>query len=61
LKGVKEKLGRLPQNVIADSAYGSEENYAYLEQEQVGNYLKYNTFGKEQRPRYKPNPAADQM
>jgi hypothetical protein len=62
LQGVKERLGRLPKNVIADSAYGSEENYAYLEQEQVGNYLKYNTFGKEQRPRYKPNPfAADQM
>jgi transposase len=62
LKGVKEKLGRLPKNVIADSAYGSEENYAYLQQEQVGNYLKYNTFGKEQRARYKPNPfAADQM
>jgi transposase len=62
LKGVKKQLGRLPRNVIADSAYGSEENYAYLEQEQVGNYLKYNTFGKEQRPRYKPNPfAVDQM
>lgn len=62
LKGVKKQLGRLPKKVIADSAYGSEENYAYLNQEQVGNYLKYNTFGKEQRPRYKPNPfAADQM
>jgi transposase len=62
LKGVKEKVGRLPKNVIADSAYGSEENYAYLEQEQVGNYLKYNSFGKEQRARYKPNPfAADQL
>jgi hypothetical protein len=48
LKGVKEKLGRLPKNVIADSAYGSEENYAYINQEQVGNYLKYNSFGKEQ-------------
>ncbi len=62
LQGVKGQLGRLPKNVIADSGYGSEENYAFLEQEQVGNYLKYNTFGKEQRPRYKPNPfAADQM
>jgi transposase len=62
LKGVKGRLGRLPKNVIADSGYGSEENYAYLEQEQVGNYVKYNTFGKEQRARYKPNPfAADQM
>jgi len=62
LQGVKDRLGRLPENVIADSAYGSEENYAYLAQEQVGNYVKYNTFGKEQRARYKPNPfAADQM
>lgn len=62
LEGVKEQLGRLPKNVIADSAYGSEENYAYLEQEQVGNYLKYNHFGQEQRARYKPNPfAADQL
>jgi transposase len=62
LQGVKEKLGRLPKNVMADSAYGSEENYAYLAQEQVGNYLKYNTFGQEQRARYKPNSfAADQM
>jgi transposase len=62
LQGVKEKLGRLPKNVMADSAYGSEENYAYLAQEQVGNYLKYNTFGQEQRARYKPNAfAANQM
>lgn len=62
LEKVKAQLGRLPENVIADSAYGSEENYAYINQEQVGNYLKYNFFGKEQRPRYKPNPfAADQL
>jgi hypothetical protein len=62
LQGVKARLGRLPKNVVTDSGYGSEENYAYLNAEQVGNYVKYNTFGKEQRPRYKPNPfAADQM
>jgi transposase len=62
LNGVKDKLGRLPKNVIADSGYGSEENYAYLDQEKVGSYVKYNTFGKEQRVRHKPNPfAADQL
>jgi transposase len=62
LTGLKEKIGRLPKNVIADSAYGSEENYAYINQEKVENYLKYNSFGKEQRPRYKPNPfASDQL
>ncbi len=40
--------------MIADSAYGSEENYAYLEQERVGNYLKYNTFYQEHRPHFQP-------
>jgi transposase len=62
LQALKDKLGWLPKNVIADSAYGSEENYAYLNEERVGNYLKYNSFGKEQRPRYKPNPfTSDQL
>ncbi len=62
LQGLKQSLGRLPKNVIADSAYGSEENYAYISQKQVGNYLKYNTFGQERHPRYKPNPfASDQL
>jgi hypothetical protein len=56
LEQTKEQLGRLPDNVIADSAYGSEENYAYLEQEQVGNYLKYNTYYQEHRPHFKPKP-----
>lgn len=36
--------GRLPKKIIADAAYGSEENYAYVEQHGVQNYLKYNTF-----------------
>ena len=56
LKQTKQQLGRLPDNIVADSAYGSEENYAYLEQEQVGNYLKYNTFYQEHRPHFKPKP-----
>ena len=56
LKQVKQQNGRLPQNVVADSAYGSEENYLFLEQEQLGNYLKYNTFFQEHRPHFKPKP-----
>ena len=36
--------GRLPKKIVADAAYGSEENYAYLEQRGVQNFLKYNTF-----------------
>lgn len=62
LEQTKSMLGSLPRNVITDSAYGSEENYAYLNLAGIGNYLKYNNFKKEQRPRYKPNPfAGDQM
>ncbi len=56
LKQTKQQLGRLPDNIVADSAYSSEENYAYLDQEQVGNYLKYNTFYQEHRPHFKPKP-----
>jgi transposase len=44
LENLRTHLGRLPNNVITDAGYGSEENYAYLEQHSVGNYLKYNTF-----------------
>ena len=39
-----EQLTHQPENVVADAAYGSEENYAYLEQHKLGNYLKYTTF-----------------
>ena len=30
LRHLEEKLGRLPENVIADAGYGSEENYEYF-------------------------------
>jgi hypothetical protein len=29
---------------VADAAYGSEQNYVYVEEKKIGNYLKYNTF-----------------
>jgi transposase len=38
----------LPGNISADAAYGSEENYVYLEEHKLGNYVKYNTFYREQ-------------
>ena len=44
LKQLEQGLGRLPDKIIADAAYGSEENYAYLEEHHLGNYLKYNNF-----------------
>jgi hypothetical protein len=44
--------GRLPKKIVADAAYGSEENYAYLEQHNVENFLKYNNL----LPGYPPLP-----
>jgi len=44
MEKMRTQLGRLPQNVVTDAGYGSEENYAYLEQNGLGNFVKYNTF-----------------
>ena len=55
LEELKEQIGRLPQNIIADAGYGSEENYAYLELNQLGNYVKYNYFHLEKKKKYREN------
>lgn len=46
--------GRLPHKIVADAAYGSEENYAYLERHGAENFLKYNTFYQDTHPYRKP-------
>lgn len=53
LEGLKAQLGKLPEKVIADAGYGSEENYTYLDEEGVEAYVKYNTFHLEQKKRKK--------
>ena len=55
LEQVKRQVGRLPEKVIADAGYGSEENYTYLQEHGVGNFVKYPGFDREQRPRYQPS------
>jgi transposase len=54
LNGVEKHLGRLSKNIVADAGYGSEENYAFLEEHHLGNYVKYNTFYREQIKHRKP-------
>lgn len=49
LQHIKEKLGKLPKNIIADAGYGSEENYEYLEENNLGSYVKYNKFHWEKK------------
>jgi transposase len=46
--------GRKFKNGSGDAGYGSEENYAFLEKEAMGNFFKYNTFHQEQHPPCKP-------
>jgi transposase len=61
LEQVRARQGRLPKNIIADAAYGSEENYDYVERNQLGNYLKYNTFHQEQHKPRKPELQRKQL
>ncbi len=60
LESLKRFIGHIPDNVVADAGYGSEQNYAYLEAEDVNAYVKYNYFHKEQKRSFKKsltNPA----
>jgi hypothetical protein len=53
LEKIRQRLNRLPEKVVADAGYGSEENYTYLEEHQIEAYVKYGTFDREQRKRRK--------
>ena len=55
-KSFRSRFGKLPSVGVADSGYGSEENYRFMEENCMEAFVKYNFFHKEQRPRYKPNP-----
>jgi transposase len=49
-----EKYNRpKPNSIIADSGYGSEENYAHCEEKEIEAFIKYNTFDKEQTKAWK--------
>jgi len=41
--------GTLPEAVVADAGYGSDENYGLLADKGIEAYIKYNTFDKEQK------------
>lgn len=56
LNSFLDRYHRLPSAVVADSGYGSEENYHFMDKAGMEAYVKYNRFHLEQRPRYKPNP-----
>ncbi len=53
LEKFREQMGEYPENLIADAGYGSEENYAYLEDNRITAFVKYQSFHYEQKRNYK--------
>ena len=56
LKSFSDRYGRPAHTVVADSGYGSEENYRFMAENDMEAYVKYNYFHMEQRPGFKPDP-----
>jgi transposase len=56
LDSFEEKFDRQSREVVADSGYGSEQNYEYLEARGIDNYVKFSYFHKEQHKAFKNNP-----
>ena len=56
----KNRYNTLPKTAVADSGYGSEENYEFMDKSGIEAYVKYNMFHKEQRMHYEPNPFSSQ-
>jgi hypothetical protein len=56
LESLKENLGKMPEVLVADAGYGSEENYEYLENNDVEAFIKYGLFHKERSKKWKKDP-----
>ena len=51
-----ERYGRHSREVVADSGYGNEENYEYLDIKGIDGYVKYNMFHTELKRKTINNP-----
>ena len=56
LESFKTRYGMQSEEIVADSGYGSEENYEYMFSNGMTPYVKYNMFHVEQRRGYRNNP-----
>ena len=46
------------ENIIADSIFGTEQNYDIIEEKKIGNYMKFPQFHGEQKKKNRENPFA---
>ena len=56
LASFHRRYGRFPYEGVADSGYGSEENYRIMEENGIQAYVKYNYFHMEQKRAFRDNP-----
>ena len=56
MESFRERYGHFASTEVADSGYGSEENYEFMELNGTAAYVKYNRFHIEHRPQYVPDP-----
>ena len=56
LNSFQRRYGHMASTVVADSGYGSEENYRFMEENGIQAYVKYNYFHMEQKRAFRDNP-----
>ena len=52
-EGVKENTGKTPESVTADSAYGNERNYKYMEDKNIKPNVKYPLYHPEKNKKWR--------
>lgn len=53
IKKFKEKFGKYPKEIYGDAGFGGEENYDFLEKENIGGILKNNMTDYEKTKKYR--------
>ena len=55
LNQIEQQQPYKPDRIIADSIFGTEQNYELLEQKEIANYMKFPLYHKEQTKSYQQN------
>lgn len=56
LEDFENNYNKQSQIVVADAGYGSEQNYEFMDDNNIEAYVKYNYFHKEQKRTWNKNP-----
>lgn len=56
LEQLEKYTDKKPELIHGDAGFGSEQNYELLDQKDIGNYLKYNSFHQEQTRSHQNDP-----